>query len=69
MEEKKQWEKKEEYKPEQTVFSAFHSDIEATGKRMCVSHSWRKRNEMEIECTNCPTCLIVGIDDERLLNA
>lgn len=50
-----------------TVFSRAHSDIRANGKTMCLDHSWKKLNENEIYCTQCPTVLIVGLDDERLL--
>ena len=49
-----------------TVFSRKHSDIEMSGKKMCTDHKWRKLNNTEIECINCPTALIVGVDDERL---
>lgn len=51
-----------------TVFSATHSAIKATGKSQCKIHNWRKLNEMELECTNCPTVIICSIDDERLVN-
>jgi len=31
-----------------------------------LDHKWKKLNENEIYCTQCPTVLIVGLDDERL---
>ena len=50
-----------------TEFVRSHADIKATGKTMCQEHTWKKINETEIECTLCPTVLMVGIDDERLV--
>ena len=50
-----------------TEYSIFHSDIERTGVSQCKEHSWKKRNDMEIECTKCPTVLVCSVDDERLL--
>lgn len=49
-----------------TVFTRSHADIKANGKTMCLDHKWKKLNENEIYCTQCPTVLIVGVDDERL---
>lgn len=49
-----------------TVFSATHSAIKATGKTMCTTHVWRKKGEIELECTVCPTVIICGVDDDRL---
>ena len=58
---------KEDYKGENhTVFSRSHSDIRAGGKKMCVTHSWKKKNEIELECTQCPTVVICSLSDERL---
>lgn len=57
----------EEYKPEETVFTISHAEIEKHGTKMCEVHSWRKLSENEVVCKNCPTALIVGLDDERLL--
>jgi len=51
----------------QTVFSVSHSDIKRTGKSQCQVHKWRKLNDIELECTICPTIIICGLDDERLL--
>ena len=50
-----------------TVFSIKHSDIKATGVKMCTEHAWKKHSENEIACTACPTVLIVQFDDERLV--
>lgn len=50
-----------------TIFARSHADIREGGKKMCTTHSWRKKNEIELECTLCPTCIICSIDDERLL--
>ena len=49
-----------------TIFSRSHSDIRSGGKTMCEKHTWKKLNDMEIYCTQCPTALLVSIDDERL---
>ena len=49
-----------------TVFTRSHADIKANGKTMCLDHKWKKMNENEIYCIECPTVLIVGLDDERL---
>lgn len=57
----------EEYKPEETVFTISHKEIEKHGTKMCEKHIWRKSNDMELACTVCPTAIIVAIDDERLL--
>jgi hypothetical protein len=42
-----------------TVFTIKHSDI-PKGVTQCQKHSWVKRNDNEIECTKCPTVLIVN---------
>jgi hypothetical protein len=42
----------------QTVFTIKHSDI-PKGITQCIKHEWRKLNDNEIECTKCPTVLIV----------
>lgn len=57
----------EEYKPEETVFTISHKEIEKHGTKMCEKHIWRKANDIELACTVCPTAIIVAIDDERLL--
>lgn len=49
-----------------TIFARSHSDIREGGKKMCEKHVWKKLNDMEIYCTQCPTALIVSIDDARL---
>lgn len=49
-----------------TVFSTSIDTVRLSGKRMCEHHEWTKVNDTEIACKNCPTQLIVGIDDERL---
>lgn len=46
----------------QTVFTIKESDI-PKGITQCRVHSWRKRNDNELECTKCPTCIIVGADN------
>lgn len=53
--------KKEEYNPlkDAQVFSMSHSDIERTGTRQCREHTWKKLNQTEIYCTQCPTVHIV----------
>lgn len=51
-----------------TVFSVSHQDIAKTATRQCQKHTWKKLSECEIACTLCPTALIVGVDDERLVN-
>lgn len=52
-----------------TVFTRSHADIKANGKKMCepLDHKWRKVNENELECKECPTALMVAVDDERLI--
>lgn len=52
-----------------TVFTIKHSDIKATGKKMCYpeDHHWKKLSENEIYCMNCPTVLVVQLDDPRLV--
>lgn len=42
-----------------TVFTIKHSDI-PKGITQCAKHVWRKKNEMELDCVNCPTCIIVN---------
>jgi len=44
-----------------TVFTIKHSDI-PKGITQCVKHVWRKKNETELDCVNCPTCIIVSAD-------
>lgn len=51
----------------QRVFAIKHSEI-PKGVTQCEKHIWKKLNDMEIACTQCPTALIVAIDDERILN-
>ena len=43
------------------VFSIKHSEI-PKGVTQCVEHKWRKLNENELECTLCPTAIIVNPD-------
>ena len=43
----------------QTVFAIKESDI-PKGITQCAKHSWRKRNDNELECTKCPTIIIVN---------
>lgn len=50
-----------------TVFTRSHADIKANGKTMCLDHKWRKVNENELECKECPTVIICALDDPRLL--
>ena len=47
----------DEYGPKR-VFSIKHSEI-PKGVTQCVTHEWRKLNENELECTKCPTAIIV----------
>lgn len=42
-----------------TVFTIKHSEI-PKGVVQCVKHVWRNKNEMELDCINCPTCVIVN---------
>lgn len=49
------------YDPEQVVFSIHHNAI-PKGITQCAKHAWIKRNDNEIECTKCPTVLIVSAD-------
>ena len=58
--------KEEEYNPEETVFTAYHSDIQKTGQKQCEKHSWRKLSDTEIACTRCFTAHIVNNADEYL---
>lgn len=51
-----------------TEFVRSHADIRAGGKTMCKEHTWKKMNDAEIYCVNCPTALLVGLNDERLLD-
>lgn len=41
-----------------TVFTIKESEI-PKGITQCVKHTWRKLNDNEIECTKCPTIIIV----------
>lgn len=53
-------EKKPEKDPldPQTVFRIKHSEI-PQGVTQCAEHRWRKLNDHEIECAQCPTVNIV----------
>jgi hypothetical protein len=42
----------------QTVFKINHSELK--GITQCQKHNWKKRNDNEIECTKCPTILIIN---------
>lgn len=42
-----------------TVFTIKHSEI-PKGITQCGEHDWRIKNDMELECKNCPTCVIVN---------
>lgn len=44
-----------------TLFTIKHSEI-PQGKTQCVNHVWKKLNDNELECLNCPTCVIVNSD-------
>ena len=50
-----------------TVFSTSTSTIALSGVKQCVEHKWRKLNDTELACADCPTAIICGIDDDRLL--
>ena len=45
-----------------TIFSRSNADIKANGKTMCLDHKWKKLNENEVYCTQCPTVWIVNSD-------
>lgn len=49
----------EENLDSKTVFTIKHSEI-PQGITQCQKHNWKKRNDNEIECTKCPTILIVN---------
>ena len=51
-----------------TEFVRSHADIRAGGKKMCEDHKWEKLSDTELYCTQCPTAIICGVDDERLLD-
>ncbi len=44
------------------VFSIKHSEI-PKGVTQCVEHKWRKLNKNELECTKCPSVIIVNKED------
>jgi hypothetical protein len=46
-----------------TVFSRSIADIKSSGVSQCKNHKWRKLNDNELECVNCPTVIVVGIDN------
>lgn len=50
----------DEYGPKR-VFTLNHSDI-PKGITQCSTHKWRKLSENELECTECPTAIIVNAD-------
>lgn len=50
----------DEYGPKR-VFTLNHSDI-PKGVTQCTDHKWRKLSENELECTKCPTAVIVNVD-------
>ena len=47
----------DEYGPKR-VFTINHSEI-PKGITQCVQHKWLKKGENELECTKCPTAIIV----------
>ncbi len=51
----------DEYGPKR-VFSIKHSEI-PKGITQCATHEWRKLNENELECTKCPSVIIVNKED------
>ncbi len=57
----KKWQKKEEpdLLSNKTVFTIKHSEI-PKGVTQCEAgnHAWKRINENELECTNCPTIII-----------
>jgi len=48
----------EEESQVKTVFTIDEADIRPTFTQ-CQKHSWIKLNDHEIECTKCPTVLII----------
>lgn len=50
----------DEYGPKR-VFTIKHSEI-PKGITQCVDHKWLKKGENELECTKCPTVIIVNTD-------
>lgn len=50
----------DEYGPKR-VFSIKHSEI-PKGVTQCSTHKWLKKGITELECTKCPTVIIVNSD-------
>ena len=50
----------DEYGPKR-VFSIKHSEI-PKGVTQCATHKWLKKGKNELECTKCPTVIIVNSD-------
>lgn len=50
----------DEYGPKR-VFSIKHSEI-PKGVTQCATHKWLKKGITELECTKCPTVIIVNSD-------
>lgn len=50
-----------------TIFSISNAEIAKTAQKQCQVHSWSKLNDIELACTLCPTVIICGVDDPRLL--
>ena len=50
----------DEYGPKR-VFSIKHSEI-PKGVTQCATHKWLRKGKNELECTKCPTVIIVNTD-------
>ncbi len=50
----------DEYGPKR-VFSIKHSEI-PKGITQCAEHKWLRKGTIELECTKCPTVIIVNPD-------
>jgi len=66
--EKKSFKKEPEESPEKEVFRIHIDDIKKRGVTQCVKHVWRKLDDQNIECVNCPTAIIVNNSDNFINN-
>jgi len=53
-------EKEKEENPEQEVFRIHIDEIKKRGVTQCQKHVWRKLDDNNLECINCPTAIIVN---------